>query len=77
MKSNLCIETKYSYYVSESRPYIFLTARVHPGESNSSWVMKGKALYFNSVCNTFVLMFEHVFHVSVGHAFFQVQLSTY
>lgn len=25
-----------------SRPYIFLTGRVHPGESNSSWVMKGK-----------------------------------
>lgn len=24
-----------------SRPYIFLTSRVHPGESNSSWVMKG------------------------------------
>ncbi|NWY40900.1 CBPC4 carboxypeptidase, partial [Sylvia atricapilla] len=23
------------------RPYVFLTARVHPGESNSSWVMKG------------------------------------
>ncbi|XP_068741274.1 cytosolic carboxypeptidase 1-like [Montipora capricornis] len=25
----------------KSRPYIFLTSRVHPGESNSSWVMKG------------------------------------
>ncbi|XP_041369383.1 cytosolic carboxypeptidase 1-like [Gigantopelta aegis] len=24
-----------------SRPYIFLSGRVHPGESNSSWVMKG------------------------------------
>ncbi|NWW33395.1 CBPC4 carboxypeptidase, partial [Panurus biarmicus] len=24
-----------------NRPYVFLTARVHPGESNSSWVMKG------------------------------------
>ncbi|KAM3828309.1 cytosolic carboxypeptidase 4 [Vipera latastei] len=23
------------------RPYVVLTARVHPGESNSSWVMKG------------------------------------
>ncbi|EDV26507.1 uncharacterized protein TRIADDRAFT_22351, partial [Trichoplax adhaerens] len=23
------------------RPYIFLSARVHPGESNSSWIMKG------------------------------------
>lgn len=24
-----------------SKPYIFLTGRVHPGESNASWVMKG------------------------------------
>lgn len=24
-----------------SRPHVFLTARVHPGESNASWVMKG------------------------------------
>ncbi|KAL1437094.1 hypothetical protein MTO96_049090 [Rhipicephalus appendiculatus] len=24
-----------------SRPYILLTARVHPGETNSSWIMKG------------------------------------
>ncbi|XP_072038260.1 cytosolic carboxypeptidase 1-like [Amphiura filiformis] len=24
-----------------SRPYVVLSARVHPGESNSSWVMKG------------------------------------
>ncbi|XP_043916833.1 cytosolic carboxypeptidase 1 [Protopterus annectens] len=24
-----------------NRPYIFLTSRVHPGETNSSWVMKG------------------------------------
>nr|CAB3220654.1 cytosolic carboxypeptidase 1-like [Phallusia mammillata] len=24
-----------------SRPYIFLTARVHPGESNASWTMRG------------------------------------
>ena len=27
---------------SGNRPYVFLTARVHPGESNSSWVMKGE-----------------------------------
>ncbi|XP_067130641.1 cytosolic carboxypeptidase 1-like [Centruroides vittatus] len=26
---------------NNSRQYIFLTSRVHPGESNSSWVMKG------------------------------------
>lgn len=24
-----------------SRPYVFLSGRVHPGESNASWVMKG------------------------------------
>lgn len=24
-----------------NRPYVFLMARVHPGESNASWVMKG------------------------------------
>uniref|UniRef100_A0A663EAA0 AGBL carboxypeptidase 1 n=1 Tax=Aquila chrysaetos chrysaetos TaxID=223781 RepID=A0A663EAA0_AQUCH len=24
-----------------NRPYVFLVARVHPGESNASWVMKG------------------------------------
>lgn len=28
-----------------SRPYVFLTARVHPGESNSSWVMRGTVQY--------------------------------
>ncbi|XP_042895363.1 cytosolic carboxypeptidase 1 isoform X2 [Parasteatoda tepidariorum] len=27
--------------VDSKRPYIFLSARVHSGESNSSWVMKG------------------------------------
>ena len=26
------------------KPYIFLTARVHPGESNSSWLMEGSIL---------------------------------
>lgn len=26
---------------NNSRQYVFLTGRVHPGESNSSWVMKG------------------------------------
>ncbi|XP_072441961.1 cytosolic carboxypeptidase 1 isoform X6 [Chiloscyllium punctatum] len=30
-----------SLYQFRNRPYIFLTSRVHPGESNSSWVMKG------------------------------------
>ncbi|TGZ72764.1 hypothetical protein CRM22_001901 [Opisthorchis felineus] len=27
--------------ISDQKPYIFLTARVHSGESNSSWVMQG------------------------------------
>ncbi|XP_028418309.1 cytosolic carboxypeptidase 1-like isoform X2 [Dendronephthya gigantea] len=26
---------------NDNRPYIFLCSRVHPGESNASWVMKG------------------------------------
>jgi hypothetical protein len=25
----------------QKRPYVVLSARVHPGESNSSWVIKG------------------------------------
>lgn len=36
------------------REYIVLSARVHPGESNSSWVMRGTlhvyALYIYNVC---------------------------
>ncbi|KFP42830.1 Cytosolic carboxypeptidase 1, partial [Chlamydotis macqueenii] len=31
-----------------NRPYIFLTARVHPGETNASWVMKGTLEYLMS-----------------------------
>lgn len=31
-----------------NRPYIFLSARVHPGETNSSWVMKGTLEYLTS-----------------------------
>ena len=29
------------------RPYVMLTARVHPGESNSSWIMKGTISKFS------------------------------
>ncbi|XP_033749645.1 LOW QUALITY PROTEIN: cytosolic carboxypeptidase 1-like [Pecten maximus] len=32
----------------KSRPYIFISGRVHPGESNSSWVMKGTIDYLLS-----------------------------
>ncbi|XP_052795258.1 cytosolic carboxypeptidase 1-like [Mya arenaria] len=32
----------------KSRPYIFLSGRVHPGESNASWVMKGTIDYLLS-----------------------------
>ncbi|XP_035218930.1 cytosolic carboxypeptidase 1-like, partial [Stegodyphus dumicola] len=35
--------------LDQKRPYIFLTARVHPGESNSSWVMKGSLDFL--LCN--------------------------
>lgn len=31
-----------------TRPYIFLSARVHPGETNASWVMKGTLEYLMS-----------------------------
>lgn len=31
-----------------NRPYIFLSARVHPGETNASWVMKGTLEYLTS-----------------------------
>lgn len=30
-----------NYICPGNRPYIVLTGRVHPGESNASWVMKG------------------------------------
>ena len=39
-----------------TRPYIFLSARVHPGESNASWLMKGTLQVgwtFNKASRTF------------------------
>lgn len=36
----LC-STSFSAGLSGNRPLIFLSARVHPGETNASWVMKG------------------------------------
>lgn len=40
-ESNACALFTRVLFVVGSRPYIFLTSRVHPGESNASWVMKG------------------------------------
>jgi len=28
-------------FFEDEKSYVILTARVHPGESNASWVMKG------------------------------------
>lgn len=30
-----------SFFLPQDKEVIFLTARVHPGESNASWVMEG------------------------------------
>lgn len=35
-------------YTLGNRPYVFLSARVHPGETNASWVMKGTLEYLMS-----------------------------
>ena len=32
----------------ESKKYVVITARVHPGESNSSWVMRGLLRHLSS-----------------------------
>ncbi|XP_062456659.1 cytosolic carboxypeptidase 1 isoform X1 [Rhea pennata] len=43
-------ESNYYEHISQfrNRPYIFLSARVHPGETNASWVMKGTLEYLMS-----------------------------
>lgn len=33
------------YYRIDSKEYLVLSARVHPSESNSNWIMKGTILY--------------------------------
>nr|XP_056704336.1 cytosolic carboxypeptidase 1 isoform X3 [Euleptes europaea] len=40
-------ESNYYEHICQfrNRPYIFLSARVHPGETNASWVMKGTLEY--------------------------------
>ena len=40
--------TVFDFIIAGNRPYMFLSARVHPGESNSSWVMKGTIQYLLS-----------------------------
>ena len=40
--------TNINFTLAENRPYMFLSSRVHPGESNSSWVMKGTISYLLS-----------------------------
>ncbi|XP_030423585.1 cytosolic carboxypeptidase 1 isoform X2 [Gopherus evgoodei] len=43
-------ESNYFEHICQfrNRPYIFLSARVHPGETNASWVMKGTLEYLMS-----------------------------
>ncbi|KAM6152484.1 cytosolic carboxypeptidase 1 isoform 2-T2 [Erethizon dorsatum] len=43
-------ESNYYEHVCQfrNRPYVFLSARVHPGETNASWVMKGTLEYLMS-----------------------------
>ncbi|XP_061482683.1 cytosolic carboxypeptidase 1 isoform X2 [Rhineura floridana] len=43
-------ESNYYEHICQfrNRPYIFLCARVHPGETNASWVMKGTLEYLMS-----------------------------
>uniref|UniRef100_A0A493T180 Cytosolic carboxypeptidase 1 n=2 Tax=Anas platyrhynchos TaxID=8839 RepID=A0A493T180_ANAPP len=43
-------ESNYYEHICQfrNRPYIFLSARVHPGETNASWVMKGTLEYLMS-----------------------------
>ena len=63
----------------EDRQYVVLSCRVHPGESNSSWVMKGTYLNYQlhsnipldhiSTCHTMytiVLLFPHVLQLNAG-----------
>ncbi|KFW12244.1 Cytosolic carboxypeptidase 1, partial [Eurypyga helias] len=43
-------ESSYYEHICQfrNRPYVFLSARVHPGETNASWVMKGTLEYLMS-----------------------------
>lgn len=37
----ITVTSKSSCVPIEERPIVFLSARVHPGETNSSWIMRG------------------------------------
>lgn len=39
--AHVCVALFFLSRSSGNRPLIFLSARVHPGETNASWVMKG------------------------------------
>lgn len=43
------------------RPFVFLSSRVHPGESNSSWVMKGLWMKMNHISISFVFVLNYLF----------------
>ncbi|VDM21447.1 unnamed protein product [Hydatigera taeniaeformis] len=43
------------------RPYIIITARVHPGESNSSWVMRGLLDHLTDPCDPEMLRLRRTY----------------
>jgi len=50
----ICINRVVCVLDTENRPYVFLTSRVHPGESNASWVMKGLLVILSSPCLNYI-----------------------
>lgn len=49
----------------QTREIIFLTSRVHPGESNANWVMKGilEFLLFGKTSHVQALLKKYVFKI--------------
>lgn len=48
----------------QDREIVFLSARVHPGESNASWVMDGTlACLLGSSCTAAALRHKYVFKI--------------
>ena len=37
--------------IDDNKPTVIINARIHPGESNSSWVMQGIIEFFTNVSN--------------------------